>query len=477
MAKIIKYKKPRQIDVKEIEKLKLENFVVDESGKRPVAISVVMPTFNKNSREYSRTVAHIIRILGNLIDNGVIDEVVIAEGSRKEDGKPDSEFMEFLLATAINYCRTFEREVDFIRSMPEGKQKAMQGRFDFSFRILSQVDEELHDIYRHHDILTQDEMEVMKHGKGGNIWFSVPVAYGDIVCFIDSDIVSFRNHYIKGLCRPILLGWKSGSMPGEDRSSTVYTKASYIRQHETPEGYLMGGRLSRLFGIPIFNVLAGRGILRGLDSLSYPFSGECAITRKTLNELQFSNGYDIEISILCQLWKKYGIDRIAQYDFGFFRHLPGDEKHAEDMLLEIAVALFYWIRRYELEGMPGDINTLIREYDKAALEMLEAYKKIGEDYPSRVRYAEKELEVDKYRIARYREILRKAYKLSETREPKLLKPWSDIKKQMDSKTGYSYQTLKSTLQMRVNKFTSQTILSYIRIYIDKSSEIIAKYTE
>ncbi|HDI72521.1 MAG TPA: hypothetical protein ENF58_00110, partial [Candidatus Altiarchaeales archaeon] len=147
MVEIVKYKRPRQIRVKEIERLKLENFVVDESGKRPVAISVVMPTFNKKNKEYNRTVANIINTLGNLIDNGVIDEVVIAEGSREEDGTPDSEFMEFLLATAISYCRTFEREVDFIRSMPEGKQKALQGRYDFSFRILNQVDEELHDIY------------------------------------------------------------------------------------------------------------------------------------------------------------------------------------------------------------------------------------------------------------------------------------------------------------------------------------------
>ncbi|RLI87676.1 MAG: hypothetical protein DRO76_01955 [Candidatus Altiarchaeales archaeon] len=477
MVEIVKYKRPRQIRVKEIERLKLENFVVDESGKRPVAISVVMPTFNKKNKEYNRTVANIINTLGNLIDNGVIDEVVIAEGSREEDGTPDSEFMEFLLATAISYCRTFEREVDFIRSMPEGKQKALQGRYDFSFRILNQVDEELHDIYLKHNILNEEEIEVLKHGKGANLWFSVPVTYGDIICFIDSDIISFRKHYIKGLCRPILLGWKSGSKMDEDRSSILFTKAAYIRQHKIHGGFKMGGRLSRLFGIPIFNILARQNIFNGLDSISYPFSGECAITRRALNELQFSNGYDIELSILCQLWKKYGIERIAQYDFGFFRHIPGDDKHVEDMLLEISMALFYWIKRYALEDRLGEIDHLLREYDKTATDMLDVYKKIAQEYPSRIRYGEEEIEKDMERISRYKEIIREGYNLSKTQKPKLLKPWSEIRKQMDSQAGYSYQTLKSTLQQRVNKFTSKILLSYIRIYVDRSSEIIAKFTE
>ena len=299
------YRKPRQIYVKEIGKLKNENYVVDESGRRPVAISIVMPTFNKNDRVYNRTVLNIIGELGGLIDDGIIDEVVIAEGSRTKDGKPDFEFMEFLLAAAIKSSRTFEREVEFVRSMPEGKQKALQGRYDFSFRILNQVDPELHRIYLKHKILMEEEIEILKEGKGGNIWFSVPVTYGDIVCFIDSDIVSFKKHYIKGLCRPILRGWKSECAIDEDMSDmseVIFTKATYIRRHKVPGGFTLGGRLSRLFGIPIFNLLARKGIFNGLDAISYPFSGECAITRRKLNELQFSNGYDIEISVLCQLW-------------------------------------------------------------------------------------------------------------------------------------------------------------------------------
>lgn len=472
---LLSYRKPRQIKVREIERLKLENFVTDESGKRPVMISVVMPTFNKRDRRYNRTVLNIINELGSLIDEGVIDEVVIAEGSRTRGEKPDFEFMEFLLACAIRASKTFEREVDFVRSLPEGKQRALQGRYDFSFRILNQVDPKLHKIYLNHNILNVEEIETLKQGKGANMWFSVPVTYGDIICFIDSDIVSFKKHYVKGLCRPILQGWYSGKGVGNDRSSILFTKATYIRQHKLDGRFTLGGRLSRLFSIPILNVLARRGIFNGLDSISYPLSGECAITRRKLNELQFSNGYDIEISILCQLWKNYGIDRIAQYDFGVFQHLPGDEKHAEDMLREISMALFYWIRRYGFEDKIVDLKTLLDEYEETAVKMLDVYEKVAEETP-KIAYNESNKKQDRERIGRYRKVVEEGYGLSRREEPKLLRPWSEVKKQMDSQVGYSYQRLKSVLQNRVNKFTSNTILSYIRIYVDRSGEIIDGFT-
>lgn len=477
MVAEIGYHKPKQIQIREIERLKLENFVVDESGKRPVVISVVMPTFNKHDKEYNRTVLEMIDILGNLIDNGIIDEVVIAEGSRTNENKPDTEFMEFLLAAAVKYCRTFDREVDLVRLMPEGKQKALQGRYDFSFRILNQLDPELHKIYLKHRILTDEELEFLKSGKGANLWFSVPVTYGDIVCFIDSDIMSFKKHYVKGLCRPILQGWNSGSKVDEDSSSIVFTKATYIRQHKVPHGFRIGGRLSRLFGVPIFNLLAGKGIFSGLDSISYPFSGECALTRRALGELQFSNGYDIELSILCQLWKKYGMEKVSQYDFGFFRHIPGDDKHIEDMLLEISMALFYWIRTYGLEDKIEDIDRLLDEYEKTAVNMLGVYEDIARENPSRIRYSPEDRKLDMERISKYKKIVREGYERSKSQKPKLLKPWADIRRQMDLQVGYSYPNLKTSLQTRVNRFTSETILSYVRIYVDRSMQIINKFIE
>ncbi len=471
------YEQPKPIRALEIERLKLENHVLDGSGKRPVAISVVVPTFNKKDTGYNRAVLNVISTCGSLIDEGVIDEVVIADGSRTDDGKVDMEFMEFLLSIAIKYSKTFEREVEFVGGLSDGKMRALQGRYDFSFRIQSQIDPELHKIYLDQGILSRAEIEDLKNGKGANMWFSVPVTYGDIICFVDSDIISFRKHYVKGLCQPILRGWNSEAKIDEPQSSKVFTKASYIRLHKIPGGFKMGGRLSRLFGIPMFRVLNKHGIFHELNRITYPFSGECAFTRHAINKLQFSNGYDIETSVLCQLWKEFGIDKVAEYNFGFFRHLPGDEDHAAEMLKEISMALFYWIRRYGFVEELGDLDSLISEYEREAGDMLGVYEKIAEKIPSRLTYGEREMGEDSERIGGYKELIKSGYTLSLNNEPKLLRPWDDIKREVNLKRGYSYETLKSTLQTRVNKFTSNMILSYIRIYVDRSNRIISQFIE
>ncbi|MEA1925217.1 MAG: hypothetical protein U9M95_05045 [Candidatus Altiarchaeota archaeon] len=471
------YKQPKPIRALEIERLKLENHVLDESGERPVAISVVVPTFNKNDTRYNRAVLNVISTCGSLIDEGVIDEVVIADGSRTDEGKVDMEFMEFLLSIAIKYSKTFEREVDFVGGLSEGKLRALQGRYDFSFRIQSQIDPELHRIYLDQGILNQGEIDDLKNGKGANMWFSVPVTYGDIICFVDSDIISFRKHYVKGLCQPILKGWNSEAREDEPQSSKVFSKAAYIRLHKIPKGFKMGGRLSRLFGIPMLRVLNKHDIFPGLNKITYPFSGECAFTRYAINKLQFSNGYDIETSVLCQLWKEFGIDKVAEYNFGFFRHLPGEEEHADEMLGEISMALFYWLRRYGfIEGL-GDFDSLIREYENEAGDMIDVYKKIAEKIPSQLTYEEGQMREDSERIKRYMDIIKSGYTLSVNNKPKLLRPWEDIKREVNLKRGYSYATLKSTLQSRVNKFTSNMILSYIRIYVDRSNRIISQFIE
>jgi len=471
------YEQPKPIRALEIERLKLDKYVLDESGRRPVSISVVVPTFNKNQSEYNRAVLNVISTCGSLIDEGVVDEVVIADGSRTSDGEVDMAFMEFLLSIAIKYSKTFEREVEFVRGLTEGKMRALQGRYDFSFRIQSQIDPELHKIFLERNILSMKEIEDLKNGKGANMWFSVPVTYGDIICFVDSDIVSFRKHYIKGLCQPILRGWNSEAKSNEPNSAKIYSKASYIRLHKIPGGFKMGGRLSRLFGIPIFRVLSEHGLFNGLEKISYPFSGECAITRYAINKLQFSNGYDIETSVLCQLWKEFGIEKMAEYNFGFFRHLPGGEAHAEEMLEEISMALFYWLRRYNYMDELGDIDLLIDEYTNKADKMIGVYQNIAQKIPSRLTYGQDQVAEDKLRIEKYAQIIKSGYGLSVNNKPKLLRPWAEIKNEVNSMKGYSYDALKSSLQSRVNKFTSNMILSYIRIYVDRSNRIISQFIE
>ncbi len=120
---------------------------------------------------------------------------------------------------------------------------------------------------------------------------------------------------------------------------------------------------------------------------------------------------------------------------------------------------------------------MTKEYEKVAMDIISTYSEMAQKMPSRIRYNEKDMAEDKERIKRYKGIIASGYELSKTSEPKLLKPWDDIKNYLNSKKGYSYLNFKASLQDRVNKFTSNMIISYIRIYVDRSSQIISEFTE
>lgn len=451
----------------DIEGLKLDCKVHQESGTNPVTISVVLPTFNSGSEEYVETMQMIMRKIGKLIDRGAVDELVIVDGSRDEKGLPDFEFIKFMLALCVKHCKTFANEVNFVRGMPEGKQRSMEGRFDFSVRFMSQLDPLLHNIFLEHKLLDKKEIEFLKKGKGAGLWYAIPVTYGDILCFVDSDIKSFRKYYVGSLCKPILETWKSDSKARVCDPETVFTKAVYVRKNETEESGKFGGRLERVGVAPLFRALSGMGHFQGLEEIKYHVSGECAFAIDALKSIRFSNGYDIETSVLCQLWKQFGMERVTQVDLGVYQHIPGSEKHVKDMMGEVVSALKYWTAEY---GMVIDIDSFAKEYAKEAYAMLQEYwaraaSMEGFTYTSRDRQA------DSARIDEFTKILKKSWKKGG--EPKLLHAWKEMEEKADSEEGYSYQNLKLSLRKRINKFTSGIILS--SIYIDKSDDIIQKY--
>jgi hypothetical protein len=197
-------------------------------------------------------------------------------------------------------------------------------------------------------------------------------------------------------------------------------------------------------------------------------SGEYAFAIDALKDIQFSNGYDIETSILCQLWKEYGIERISQVDLGVYQHIPGGEDHVKDMMSEVCSALKYWSNRY---GISIDKKKLLDKYREEAEKMPEDYKKRTAEYDGFV-YRDADEERDMERLFQFEKILKEAWEKDKT--PKLLHAWKELEEKADNEKGYSYQNLKLTLRKRINKFTSKIIMS--SIYIDKSDDIIQKYT-
>lgn len=467
--KIVDLLESREIKEKDIEQLKLSQVVYEESGKNPVIISVIVPTFNNGSQLYIETLQIILKQMGELIDAGAIDEVVIVDGSHDKEGNPDYEFIKYMLALCIKYCRTFSSEVNFVKSMPEGKQRSMQGRFDFSIRFMSQLDPLLHKIFLDRNILTETEIGSLKRGKGAALWFAVPVTYGNILCFFDSDVRSFQNFYVTSLCKPILDTWKSDPQTHMCDPGIVFSKAIYARKTETLDGATLGGRVSRVCALPVFRSLAKMGIFKGLEEIEYPLSGECAFSIDALKSIQFTNGYDIETSVLCQLWKNFGMERIALADFGLYQHIPGSEDHTASIMADFISSLKYWSNKY---GMGINAKKLADSYET------EGYKMIIERSERAARmqgieYGKREKEADEKRLKDFLAMLKQDW--DKAKQPKLLKPWKEIEERTNRDPGYSYQALKLSLRKRINKLTSSIILS--SIYVDKSDDIIQKYSD
>ena len=471
--KKIPYNKVRKIEASEVGKLKINCPIYRDGRVFSASISVVLPTFNKKSKTYNKVLANMVRNIGELIDKGVVDELLIVDSSSKK-GKPDPDFMAFLLAVCKKSCKTFSKEVDFLKSVPEGKQKAVQGRFDFSVKFVSQLDPRLQNLLLMHGIFNKEKIDEIKKGMGAALWLSVPMTHGKIMCFLDSDIKSFDESYVLGLCKPLLDTWFCDKKTSEIKPGILWTKASYVRRKTGEKGkYRLGGRVTRLVAGPIIRILSKNGAFKDMEKLKYPLSSEFAFTKDELKGIKFSNGHDIETSMLCQAWKNFGTKSIAEVDLGVYSHISDTEDYARAKAREVVMGLLYWARRY---GMLEKVNLddLHKEYEKTAKGLLNEYKNAAEKTPN-FEYTETDRKTDIERIKDYSGIIAMVADELEKHEPELLPSWDDVAKLVDKEEGYSYHTMKNALRDLINDFTTAVVFS--QIYIDRSGKIMESYTK
>jgi glucosyl-3-phosphoglycerate synthase len=159
----------------------------------------------------------------------------------------------------------------------------------------------------------------IRPGKGEALWKSLFVTSGDLLVFIDADLVDVGSHYVTGLLGPLLT---------EPRIALV--KAFYDRPLMTAEGVSPhgGGRVTELVARPLLNLL-----WPGLAGLVQPLSGEYAGRRAALERLPFACGYGVEIGMVIDLVRGYGIDVLAQVDLGHRVH-----RHQTDTALGVMAA-------------------------------------------------------------------------------------------------------------------------------------------
>jgi glucosyl-3-phosphoglycerate synthase len=155
------------------------------------------------------------------------------------------------------------------------------------------------DVYLTDDYLKE---EGIYHGKGENLWKSLYLLKGDIILWLDADIKNIHPKFVYGLLGPLLTNSRIG-----------YVKAFYERPiklaSETTLRPSGGGRVTALMLRPVFNLL-----FPDLSGLIQPLSGEYAGRREILEKVPFFIGYGVETGLLIDIFKKFGLNSIAQVD-------------------------------------------------------------------------------------------------------------------------------------------------------------------
>jgi nucleotide-binding universal stress UspA family protein len=152
-------------------------------------------------------------------------------------------------------------------------------------------------VYVHQEILPQYGAY---EGKGEGLWKSLYVLKGDIIAWIDTDIVNIHPRFVYGVLGPLL------------RARRVqYVKGYYHRPLRRGDKLVAsgGGRVTELTARPLLNFFFPE-----LSGLIQPLAGEYAGRRQALERLPFFTGYGVETGLLIDILETFGLRAIAQVD-------------------------------------------------------------------------------------------------------------------------------------------------------------------
>lgn len=242
-----------------------------EAAKRGRTISVVLPALNEEE-----TVASVIDTISPLL-GGLVDELIVLDS-----GSTDETEIRAIAAGA----RVISRET----ALPEVAPQP---------------------------------------GKGEVLWRSLAATTGDIVAFVDSDLIDPDPMFVPKLLGPLL------TTDGVHLVKGFYRRPLKVSGSEDANG---GGRVTELVARPLLAALRPE-----LTCLLQPLGGEYAGTRELLTALPFAPGYGVEIGLLVDAYDRLGLDAIAQVNLGVRTHRnrpltearrdePAGDRHTADQV-------------------------------------------------------------------------------------------------------------------------------------------------
>ncbi|HEV8558479.1 MAG TPA: glucosyl-3-phosphoglycerate synthase [Actinophytocola sp.] len=139
-------------------------------------------------------------------------------------------------------------------------------------------------------------------GKGEVLWRSLAATTGELLVFIDSDLVDPDPGFVPALLGPLLT------------EPDVQLVKAFYRRPFGGEGS-GGGRVTELMARPLLSALRPE-----LSGVIQPLAGEYAGTRALLESVPFAAGYGVEIGLLLDAYAVLGLAGLAQVNLGVRKH-------------------------------------------------------------------------------------------------------------------------------------------------------------
>ena len=161
-------------------------------------------------------------------------------------------------------------------------------------------------------------------GKGEAMWKAQFVTTGDLLVFMDADLLDWDTHFVPGLLGPLLT-----------RPEVALVKGFYERPMVSGDAAVPfeGGRVTELVARPLIRLLFPE-----LAGLHQPLAGEWAVRRELFERLSVPTGYAVELAALVDTQRARGIDAIAQVDLGTRAHRHQSLRDLSGMSTQILAA-------------------------------------------------------------------------------------------------------------------------------------------
>lgn len=178
-------------------------------------------------------------------------------------------------------------------------------------------------------------------GKGEALWKSQFVTTGDLVAFMDADLVQWDPHFVTGLLGPLLDDQATALVKAYYRRPLRTATAGHDQAADLNDG---GGRVTELVARPLLALGWPQ-----LWHIVQPLAGEWAIRRDALRTLSMPVGYGVDIAALLDVVTRFGPDSVAQVDLGVRAH----RHHGHSVLGPMAVQVIAAIERRLCKSATG----------------------------------------------------------------------------------------------------------------------------